>query len=419
MDGTASVIVSGGNGSNTINWSGGGMGSSVNGLSAGLHNVTVSDFKGCTLSKNFSVSDEGAPLIFTDSIVNVNCGFNSGAIYISTTGNSMDHNFLWSNNDTTEDLINIPVGNYTLEVTDTVGCKGFYNQNVIQETAIIPEICMVSVGVQDSGFYNRNNTILWSKLSDPDAYDRFKIYRESTSSGVYQHIGSVSAKDPGIFVDSISNPFLKSYRYKISVVDTCGIESALSSHHKTIHLVQSIALASNTVNLLWDAYEGFAYSTFYIYRNSDSLGWELLDSLASNSFSYTDTPPFSITDPNLFYSIEVNSPKDCDPNKGEDYTKTRSNPSTSLYSPPFLRISELIEQKNYKIYPNPTSDVLFLSDLGNVNKMEYRIFDSRGTLIECSKYTKNGISVRDLVSGIYVIEIISEKSIFKGRFIRY
>ncbi|MEQ8359884.1 MAG: T9SS type A sorting domain-containing protein [Cytophagales bacterium] len=418
MDGTASVLVSGGNGSNTINWSGGGMGSSVNGLSAGLHNVTVSDFKGCTLSKNFTISDEGAPLIFTDSIVNVNCGFNSGAIYISTTGNSFDHSYLWSNNDTTEDLINIPVGNYTLEVTDTVGCKGFYIQDVIQETSIIPEICMVSVGVQDSGVYNRNNTVLWSKLSDPDAFDLFKIYRETTSAGVYQHIGSVSAKDPGIFVDSISNPFLKSYRYKISVVDTCGIESALSDHHKTIHLVQSIALASNTVNLLWDAYEGFAYSTFYIYRNSDSLGWELLDSLASNSFSYTDTPPFSITDPNLFYSIEVNSPRDCDPNKGEDYTKTRSNPSTSIFSPPLIGMPDLSENEFFKIYPNPTSEILFIKNNHNVNEIAYRILDMRGLLIQSSDYTEKGINLKELSSGIYIIEINTDKIRLKMRFIK-
>lgn len=417
-DGSASVNITGGNGSNTINWSTGGTGSSVNGLSAGIYSVTASDFKGCSRTKTFAISDQGAPLIFTDSVIDVICGASNGAIYVSTTGNSSSYNYLWSSNDTTEDILNVGVGNYNLQITDTLGCNSFYTNSINQVTGVNPEICMVTVGTLDSGFYNTNNTVLWSKLADQDAYDYFKIYRETTSSGVYHQIGTVSAKAPGEFIDTISNPFLKSYRYKISLVDTCGVESALSEYHKTIHLVQNIALATNTVNLLWDPYEGFPNSTFYIYRNSNSRGWELIDSLASNSFSYTDTPPFSITDPDLFYSVVVNSPRDCDPDKGEDYTKTRSNPSTSLFSSPIIGLIEVSKNKVIKIFPNPVKEVLFIKHNLNIQKISYRLFDLNGVLLQSSEYAGDGIYLEELASGIYIIEIITENLNLKSRFIK-
>ncbi len=418
-DGSASVLVSGGNGSNLVNWSTGATGSSVGALTSGVYSVTATDFKGCSSTKNFSVSDQGAPLIFTDSVNNVTCGSTNGAIYISTTGNSASYNYLWSNADTTEDISGVPVGNYSLEVTDTSSCKSYYVQDIIQKTAIIPEICMVTVGTLDSGAYNTNNTVLWSKLADPDAYDEFNVYRETTSSGAYQQIGSVSAKAPGIFTDTISNPFLKSYRYKISVVDTCGVESALSDYHKTIHLVQNIALASNTVNLLWDGYEGFPYSTFYIYRNSNAQGWELIDSLASNSFSYTDTPPFSIIDPDLFYAVVVESPQDCDPNKGEDYTRTRSNPSSAIFSPPFVALEGEFTTSVISVYPNPANNWISFT-VKQVDAYKYNIINVNGVISETGNVlnTEEVINISSLETGFYILELFNDKVIYRTRFIK-
>ena len=47
---------------------------------------------------------------------------NSGSIDLLVSGGSGDYSFLWSNGETTEDLSNIPSGEYTVEVTDSEGC---------------------------------------------------------------------------------------------------------------------------------------------------------------------------------------------------------------------------------------------------------------------------------------------------------
>ena len=47
---------------------------------------------------------------------------NSGDIDLLVSGGSGSYTFLWSNGATTEDLSNVPAGDYTVDVTDTEGC---------------------------------------------------------------------------------------------------------------------------------------------------------------------------------------------------------------------------------------------------------------------------------------------------------
>ena len=47
---------------------------------------------------------------------------NSGSIDLLVSGGSGTYSFLWSNGAETEDLVNIPAGDYSVEITDTEGC---------------------------------------------------------------------------------------------------------------------------------------------------------------------------------------------------------------------------------------------------------------------------------------------------------
>lgn len=412
-DGSAAVSISGGNGNNTINWSSGNTGSSVTGLQAGVYSVTVSDFKGCSETRHFAISHDVAPGIFTDSIIDVVCGANNGSIYVSTTGNSGTYNFLWSNGDTTEDLINVPDGLYSLQLTDTNGCQGWYVNTIDQVTGVNPEICMVQVD-SPSNF----NQVIWKPLADPGAFDYFNVYRESTFAGNYHLIGSRDADSVGIFNDSISNPFFKSYRYKISVVDTCGVESELSPSHKTIHLVQVPGLSgSNTINLLWDDYEGFPYGTYYIYRNSQTNGFELIDSLAAGLNSYIDT--FNISDPRLSYLVMVNTPQDCDPTKADDYGRVRSNTSSTLFSPAFNAINPQTKVKQVILFPVPTENSVFVDGIrDSIVKVE--ITDLSGNVLETLEgYDRTeGVSLQSYPQGIYLLRIYLENDLHFGKVIK-
>ena len=63
------------------------------------------------------------------SITNIDCyGNNNGSIDFSPIGGVSGYSFLWSNNETTEDLNNLSPGIYTVELTDSNGCVIFDTQ---------------------------------------------------------------------------------------------------------------------------------------------------------------------------------------------------------------------------------------------------------------------------------------------------
>ncbi len=204
----------------------------------------------------------GGPVLGLVSLTGVTCNDpSSGSINVSTSGGTPHYEWLWSpGGQATPKIENLAVGVYEVMVTDETGCTGF---NVFEIKEVPPErndICFVTV---DSA--TQMNMVEWEN-SDPDNASHYNIYREGSEKDNYQLIGSVPATELSIFTDSVADPTLRSWRYKLSVVDHCGNESELSDHHKTIHLTMNTGWISNTVNLLWDHYEGFDVQTYKLYR---------------------------------------------------------------------------------------------------------------------------------------------------------
>jgi fibronectin type 3 domain-containing protein len=186
---------------------------------------------------------------------------------------------------------------------------------IVAEKPETPSICIVTVDTTTN-----NNEIIWEKPFATDI-DYYNIYRESTQSGVYQKIGERQYTEESVFVDVNSNAKQRSYRYKLSAVNTCGVESELSELHKTMHLTINLGTSGN-INLIWDHYEGFKINTYYIYRYTPETGWVKHDSIASNLTSYTD---FDAPLENLQYMIEIVHPYGCTATKAVNRNTSRSN----------------------------------------------------------------------------------------------
>jgi gliding motility-associated-like protein len=99
-------------------------GSSRFNLVAGTYSVTISDGKPCFITASFVIV-EPQPLVLTANLTNAfDCdNANSGAINLLVSGGTTPFTYAWSNGATTEDLVNIPAGNYLITVTDARGCK--------------------------------------------------------------------------------------------------------------------------------------------------------------------------------------------------------------------------------------------------------------------------------------------------------
>jgi len=303
-----------------------------------------------------------------------------------------------------------------LTVTDEVECVGFAQAVVTQEPPEQNDICIVTVDTTTG-----KNMILWNKL-ELDDVSHYNIYRESSSASEYLLVGTVEASELGLYIDEIADPTVRSWRYRISVVDDCGNESELSDHHKTMHLTMNVGL-NESVNLIWDHYEGFDISTYKIYRYDAISDWSLLTSVPSNITSYTDHDPPNL---DLTYYIEIDAPGSCISSlkKPGTLNTSRSNRKAKKSTPSggggdTTAISQITSEiGKLIIYPNPGSGQYNVNlELDNNEKVTLSVYNISGKMILNKEFDdiqgslETKIDLSGYSDGFYNVQIRTSKTI--------
>jgi hypothetical protein len=387
-------------------------------LSAGIYSCVVTDNKGCQISGSGAVASasSGPTLSFATTNAGGCDNVNGGTIDLTVTG-STTYTYQWNNGATTQDIGNLAPGNYFVVVTNTNNCSSTGSVTILNASGNTnPSVCIVTV---DS--LTGTNQLVWEKPAIANGIQSYKIYREGSALGVYNLLHTQPFSSLSEYVDVTANPAVRGWRYKITYQDSCGNETALSMHHKTIHLAVNQGLG-NTINLAWDQYEGFAYQTFYIWRRHSSTGWVQIDALPSNLFSYTDlTPPGFGT---LRYMIELapTSGYSCNSTaKGITTTinTTRSNAKDNIVLTPTDIKENVLFDVN--LFPNPAKDVLHISTTNQLIT-SVKVYDVTARLLSQVSLQNNDnkidISIKDFASGIYLAEIQTAKGIVRKQFVK-
>ena len=126
-DGSINLNITGGIAPIFVSWDDDpSAGEDRNNLGPGTYNVLIEDSSGnnCTISHEFIIV-EPQELILNAVVTNpLDCdNVNSGSIDLQVVGGTEPYTFLWSNGAVTEDLNDIPAGNYSVSVTDFMGCE--------------------------------------------------------------------------------------------------------------------------------------------------------------------------------------------------------------------------------------------------------------------------------------------------------
>ncbi len=135
--GSIDLTPSGGTAPYTFLWSTGATTEDVHTLTAGNYSVTVKDASNCSVGLNITITEPAAALSTTGTMSHVTCnGSTNGSIDLSVLGGVGPYTYSWNTGATSQDLINIAAGNYSVQVTDANGCIAVEAFTITEPTPI-------------------------------------------------------------------------------------------------------------------------------------------------------------------------------------------------------------------------------------------------------------------------------------------
>lgn len=414
-DGDLSVIATGGVPTLNYQWSanaGGQTSATAIALSAGVYSLDVTDNTGCVVSKTYVLNNANGINLSVQSVTPPQCNTTTGGININVSGGQAPYNFSWDSGQATEDISGLTSsGIYTVEVSDVNGCVSSLPVNLPAIKPFNPGLCLISVDT-----VTNTNLLVWEKPVAANQIDHFNIYRETAVLGTYDLLVSWPYDSISQYVDSTANPQIKAWRYKMSSVDSCGVESNLSPLHKTLHLTVS-PLTGGEMQLNWDHYIGFSYPNYEIWRHHPTTGWVNLASPSNMDDEFIDPTPPVPTDL-LIYSVEAPHPG-CESTRANHNT-TRSNRTQPIAFDPDGDNSVVnVDDLSVSIYPNPANNSFTIS-LSQADNIRLMMYDASGRVV-LEKNIINSIeefSIDHVASGIYTLRLMNDKTSTEVRLIK-
>lgn len=141
-DGSINLNIVGGMTPVKLVWSDSAVAGTVrNNLGPGSYTVTITDAKPCTITQTFIILEPQSLVLSANISHAFDCdNANSGAINLLVAGGSAPFTYAWSNGAITEDLVNIPAGNYLVIVKDVNGCSTQAQYTINRPPPIVPEV---------------------------------------------------------------------------------------------------------------------------------------------------------------------------------------------------------------------------------------------------------------------------------------
>lgn len=421
-DGAVTGVVTGGTPGYTLNWTPGGSGATLFNIGAGVYRLNVTDQNNCSHTRAIPVGDYGAASVLIDSIVHAGCGSGGGGIFVTLAGGNPGFTYAWTPGSLpSEDITGLQPNEYDLIATDNLGCKSAFTAKIEAEKPKTPQICIVDVDSL-TGYAQ----VLWEKPVNRGSIRYYNIFRETTSQGRFNRVAdSLDFSDLSMWDDDFADTWVRPWTYRISLTDTCGIESEMSSPHTTIHTVIT-KNAQGEFNVLWSPYRGnFQFYEYTCWRYTDSTSLDSVTTVPANVFSYTDrNSPSQGGD--VYYVMQIRHPNGCTATESSNKNSSRSNRGS--INPPFgdtlISVFETNRKIGFNIYPNPAGDFIRISTRTSVaQNINLTITDIRGVemirknLGFTQRSMETEISTTMLKPGMYLMILRGDYGVSTSRLI--
>jgi hypothetical protein len=306
-------------------------------------------------------------------------------------------------------------GNYYCFVYQADGC--FQSTDTIHVTQklapSVQNICLVTV---DS--LSTHNILLWDKTG-LSLVDHFNLYREDVTN-IYNLIATVPFDSLSEYHDHASDPNVTTKRYKITAVDTCGVESPMSPYHNTIYITDN-GSGQFTWNLYSIENSANPVTNYLLMRDDNGTGaWHQVGSTAGTQQT--------LNDPN--YTNYLNGAWRVETVWGISCTSTMrigsSVQSTIVKSKSNISNNRTMGVKNnaeklLNVYPNPTNGNISIT-FGPSEKTVVRVTSLLGEEVFSATYpagtAKCDVDLSRYQGGTYLVQVTTNAQTFQRRIIK-
>jgi aminopeptidase-like protein len=373
--GSATITVTGGTAPYTYAWSpSGGTAATASGLAAGTYTVTVTDAKGCTLTRNVTITQSSA-VSGTTVITNVACnGASNGTINLTPAGGTAPYTFNWGGGITTEDRTGLAAGTYTVTITDANGCTATVNATVTQPTAMTATVAQVNVAC--NGGTTGSATITVTGGTAPYTY-------------AWSPSGGTAATASGLAAGT----------YTVTVTDAKGCTLT-----RNVTITQSSVVGAPTGAAIQSFNTGDTLSVLVV--NGQNIKWYASASDASN---HTGSLPLNtvLVNNTTYYATQTSG--GCESTASLAVLVNNSN----------LSVGNAVKSSSeMQIYPNPVREILNVSGKEEIVKMIIFSADGRKAMEKVLSTGERNINVSSLAQGVYLIQVFTKNGVQTFKFIK-
>lgn len=260
--GAASVTIAGGVTPYSYVWSPtGGTGATASNLTAGNYSVVVTDANGCSITRNFVLTQPTA-LTATTSQVNVVCyGGSTGSASVVASGGVAPYTYSWSpSGGIAATANNLAAGTYICTITDANGAINTKTV-VITQNPLIPTPTADAGPVADSVCAN-------SAFTTSAVASNGTIHWTTSGSGTFSNASNAITVYTPSAADSASGSVILTMT--VTAPGTCNTPIAADSLNLTIYPVSNAGIISGATTVC----SGTNSTTLTLSENTGSIQWQ-------------------------------------------------------------------------------------------------------------------------------------------------
>jgi gliding motility-associated-like protein len=254
-NGSATITASGGTLPYTYLWSNGQTSPTLINVAAGTYTITVTDAHGCQAVNTVTITSLPGPTSTISSSTNASCYLQNGAASVSVTGGSAPYTYSWNSTpvQTTQNLQNVPAGNYTVTVTDGGGCTSTSSVYLAQTGGML--LTSTSTN-EDCGQANGTVTVVATMGTG--------TYNYTWSTNPPQSSSTVSGLGAGTYTVTVTDGVCTATT-DVTVQSNPGPTAGFSAHPSIITQGGEVNFSDNSsgfiASWLWDFGDGSTHDT--------------------------------------------------------------------------------------------------------------------------------------------------------------